>query len=334
MMRIALLGAGFMGGVHAANLALHPDVNFTLVHDVDHARAAAVAQRHGVAVTRDLEDAFNPDQIDAVIIASSTDTHAELLRRAVDADLAVLCEKPIDLDLDRAREATAYAQDRGVRAMVDFNRRFDRDYAELRSAVAAGAIGDVELIQLTSRGPAVPPLDYIAVSGGQMRDQAVHFFDLVRWITGQDPTSVQAMGSALADPRLETYGDVDTSVTTMRLPSGALAQVDCARRTGYGYDERIEVHGSEGMIEARRHLVGTVTRYHAGYSIEGGLHPGWFERVQPTYAAALSHFVSSLINGDDLRPNLADGLKAQAIAEAATLSLKSCRTEVIAYTTT
>ena len=178
MHRFALLGAGFIGSVHAASLANHPRVDFALVYDIDSARAERVAEQYGARATDNLEAAFDPDRVDAVFIASSTDTHADHLRRAADAGLAVLCEKPIDLDLDRATDAARYAVSRGIPAMVDFNRRFDRDYAEVKRAVATGEVGDVELIQLTTRGPAIPPLEYIAVSGGQMRDQTVHFFDL------------------------------------------------------------------------------------------------------------------------------------------------------------
>ncbi|MFF2315827.1 Gfo/Idh/MocA family oxidoreductase [Arthrobacter sp. NPDC058097] len=337
MQRFALLGAGFIGSVHAANLAAHPDVDFSLVFDVDHDRAKALAATHGARAAADLAEVFDSAAIDAVFIASSTDTHASHLRRAAEAGLAVLCEKPIDLDLGQAGDTAAFATKHAVRVMVDFNRRFDQDNAELKRIVDAGEIGAVELIQLTSRGPAMPPLPYIATSGGQMRDQAVHFFDLVRWLTGTDPVEVFATGSALAEPRLAEYGDVDTSVVSLRLPGGALVQIDCARRTGYGYDERIEIMGSEGMAEAGRHRTGAVSRYHSGKVVTDGMHPGWFERVQPTYAAALGHFVAGLENGtaadggSALAPSLEDGLKAQAIAEAATLSLRTGRTEKIQY---
>jgi myo-inositol 2-dehydrogenase / D-chiro-inositol 1-dehydrogenase len=331
MYRFALLGAGFIGSVHAANLASHPKIDFTLIYDIDSVRADRLATEHGAQATDDLESAFDPDRVDAVFIASSTDTHADHLRRAADAGIAVLCEKPIDLDLDRATDAARYAQRHNIRAMVDFNRRFDRDYAQLKGAVDAGEIGDIALVQLTSRGPAMPPLDYIAVSGGQLRDQTIHFFDLARWISGQDPAEVYATGTALAEPRLVEYGDIDTSVATLRLPSGAIVQIDCTRRTGYGYDERIEVLGSNGMIEARRQRTGSVSRYRAGQVIDDGLYPGWFERVQPTYAAALDYFVRSLDQDGQITPSLDDGLKAQAIAEAATRSLTSNRSEPIRY---
>jgi myo-inositol 2-dehydrogenase/D-chiro-inositol 1-dehydrogenase len=331
MVRFALLGAGFIGSVHAANLAANPGVDLALVYDIDHARAAALAKTHGTRATGDLDDAFDTGAIDAVLIASSTDTHAEHLRRAADAGIAVLCEKPIDLDLDQATEVVKYVSERSTRAMVDFNRRFDRDYLELKRVVDSGEIGDVELIQLTTRGPSMPPLEYIAVSGGQLRDQTVHFFDLARWIAGVDPTEVFATGSTLAEPRLADYGDVDTSVVTLRLPTGALVQIDSVRRIGYGYDERIEVLGSRGMVEARRRRTGAVSRYSAGTIVDDGLDASWFERVKPTYAAALDHFVTSLEGGGPITPSLGDALMAQAVAEAATRSLTSGRTEPITY---
>ncbi|MFL6064396.1 MAG: Gfo/Idh/MocA family oxidoreductase [Friedmanniella sp.] len=331
MLRFALLGAGFIGSVHAKNLARHPDVDLAVVVDVDATRADQLAQRYGAAATTEEAVAFDPGRVDAVLVASSTDSHAHHLRRAADSGLAVLCEKPIDLDLASAVEVGRHVSSTGVPVMVDFNRRFDRAYAELHRAVSEGEVGDVELVQLTSRGPTMPPLSYIASSGGQMRDQAVHFFDLARWITGQDPVEVFAAGSALADPRVAEYGDVDTSVTTLRLPSGALVQVDCARRTGYGYDEKIEVHGSTGMIEARRQRSGAVTRYTGTRVVEDGLHAGWFERLQPTYAAALDHFVRSVNTSVAPAPSLKDGLRAQAIAEAATTSLTSRASVPITY---
>jgi myo-inositol 2-dehydrogenase/D-chiro-inositol 1-dehydrogenase len=331
VLRFSLLGAGFIGSVHAANLAAHPRIDFALVHDVDDARARAVADRHGARVATDLDAALDPDAVDAVLIASSTDMHSAHLRRAADAGLAIFCEKPIDLDLQHATETVRYVADRGTRAMVDFNRRFDHDYAELKRLVDAGQVGAVELVQMSTRGPSMPPLSYVAVSGGQMRDQTVHFFDLSRWLTGLDPVEVFAAGSPLAEPRVAEYGDVDTSVVTLRLPGGGLVVIDSARRTGYGYDERIEVFGSAGMVEARRQRTGSVSRYTAGAVVDDGLHPGWFERVRPTYAAALDHFVTALATDAPLGPSLEDGLRAQAVAEAATRSLTSGRSEPIRY---
>lgn len=329
MRRISLIGAGFIGTVHAGNLASHPGVDFVSVYDPDRSRAGAVASRFGASLAGCVDEALHG--VDAVYIASSTDTHAELLRAAVDSGVAVLIEKPIDLDLARASGAAAHARGRGVPVMVNFNRRFDRDHAELRRRCQRGDIGAVELLSLSSRGPEVPPLSYIEVSGGQFRDQAVHFYDLARWITGEDPVSVTAVGSALASPELARYGDVDTSVSLLRLPSGGLVQVDCMRRTGHGYDERIEAVGSLGLVESGRMPTDNVRLYRGGEQVTGGLHPGWFERVRPTYAEALDHFVRALEGDHPMTPGLDDGLKAQAIAEAATASLRSGRTEPVHY---
>lgn len=329
MQRFALLGAGFIGSVHAGNLAAHPDVAFTSVYDVSAERAQAIADKYGATAAASVEAALTG--VDAVFIASSTDTHAANLRAAVDAGVAALCEKPIDLSLDRAREVVAYAESKDARVMVNFNRRFDPDHAELKRIVDAGGVGSVELVQLTCRGPVVPPLEYVKVSGGQLRDQTVHFFDLARWIAGADPVEVFAAGSALAEPKLVEYDDVDTSVCVLKLPDGALVQIDNNRRTGYGYDERIEVLGSVGLVESMRHRVRQVTQYLPGQVVHSQLYAGWFERMQPTYYQALDHFVRLLEAGAPIAPSLRDGLKAQAIAEAATRSLHTGVSERIAY---
>lgn len=329
MQRFALVGAGFIGSVHAGNLAANPDVDFVSVYNASAERAQAVADQHGARAVASVAEAL--DGVDAVFIASSTDTHAANLRAAVDAGVAALCEKPIDLSMERAREVVAYAREKGGNVMVNFNRRFDPDHAELKRIVDGGGVGAVELIQLTSRGPVVPPLDYIKVSGGQFRDQTVHFFDLARWIAGADPIEVFATGSALADPRLADYDDVDTSVCVLKMQSGALVQIDNNRRTGYGYDERVEVLGSTGMVQSMAHRVRAVTRYGAGEAVQSGMPSGWFDRMQPTYALALDHFVQLLETGAPIEPSLSDGLKAQAIAEAATRSLHTGVSEKIVY---
>jgi len=330
MLRFALLGAGFIGTVHAESLAKHPEVDFRLVFDLDSERAATLAQRHG-AQAGTLAECFDRDQVDAVLIASSTNAHAEHLRLAADNDMPTLCEKPIDLDLARAHETVAYCEERNLTAMVGFNRRFDRDHDEVQRAVQSGEVGTIELVEMSARGPAMPPIEYVAVSGGLFRDSTVHFFDLTRWITGMDPVEVFAAGSRLVDPRIEKYGDVDTAVVTLKLPNGGLVVLDNTRRAGYGYDEKIEVFGSEGMIESRRNRTGSVSRYLPGQVIESGLHAGWFERVQPTYFRALDAFVRSLAGEKILIPTLRDGLKAQALAEAANRSLVSGRSEPVEY---
>lgn len=331
MIRFALLGAGFIGKVHAASLAAHPSVELVYVYDVAADRAEEIASLYGAKATTDLDAIYNKGDIDAVLIASSTPTHSEHLRRAADAGIAAYCEKPIDLSFDAARETVEYCEGKKIVAMVGFNRRFDRDHDEVHTAVEAGEIGNIELVEMSARGPSLAPIEYLRTSGGIFRDSTVHFFDLTRWITGMDPVEVYATGSRMVDPRLEEFGDVDTAVITLKLSNGGLVVLDNTRRASYGYDEKIEVYGSEGMIESRRNRTGSVSRYVQGKVIDSGLHAGWFERVQPTYYAALDSFVKALEAGAAPAPSLRDGLKAQAIAEAATKSLASGKAEKVEY---
>ncbi len=321
MVHFALVGAGFMGNVHAANLARHPVVSLDFVADIDVERARATADKYG-ASTIEVDSVFESN-VDAVLIASSTDTHADLMERAAAVGQAIYCEKPIDLDIDRAKRASRAVERAGVPFMIGFNRRFDLSHAGVKNAIDDGEVGRIEIVQLTSRGPTPPPLSYLEVSGGQMRDQAIHFFDLARWLTGDEPVEIFAIGDALVDPAVGEAGDVDTSLVVMRMASGALCQIDCSRRTAYGYDERLEVFGSLGMVESRRQRTRHVSLYKGRNVVEDGMHPGWFERVEDTYRAALDAFVR-VLEGEDLDlPSLGDGLAAQTIADAATLSLQS-----------
>lgn len=321
MINIAQFGAGFIGQVHAKNLSEHPGVNFARVYDADPARAQAAAEKFGTTAAATIEEILEDSSIDAVLIASSTNTHADLLKAAARAGKAVFLEKPIDLSYEVAQEAAGVAEEAGVPVMIDLNRRFDASNEAVREAVLSGEIGNVELIELSSRGPSLPPIDYLKVSGGQMRDQNVHFFDLMCWITGLEPVSVSAMGSALVDPQVAEVGDVDTSVAILKLSNGALCQIDAQRRIGYGYDERIEVNGLKSMVEAGRQRTGWVNRYSKDQISTNGMHAGWFERIEPTYRAALDAFVDALEKGEAPSPSLEDGLRAQRIAEAATEAL-------------
>jgi myo-inositol 2-dehydrogenase/D-chiro-inositol 1-dehydrogenase len=321
MKRFALLGAGFIGGVHARSLAAHPGVGFELVADVDEARARTIAERHG-AKASSVDGLFLAD-VDAILIASSTNTHADFMERAAAAGKAIFCEKPIDLDAERARKACDVVARARVPFMIGFNRRFDASHAAVREAVEQGEVGKVEIVQLTSRGPEPPPIAYVKVSGGQMRDQTIHFFDLLRWLTKDEPVEIYAIGAALVDPAIGAAGDVDTSLVTMRMASGAFCQIDSSRRAAYGYDERIEVFGSAGCAESRRQRYRSMSLYKGRTVIEDGMHAGWFERIEASYYQALDAFVRHL-NGERVEiPSLDDGLKAQVIADAATRSLQS-----------
>ncbi|WP_313373475.1 Gfo/Idh/MocA family oxidoreductase [Pantoea sp. CTOTU50773] len=318
--RFALIGSGFIGQVHAANLAAHPGVELALVCDIDASRAEAVAQRYG-AKAASVQQALSSDGIDAVLIASATPTHAELLEQAVLAGKAVYCEKPIDLSLQRAREVVEKISPVQVPVTVGFNRRFDQSHQQLKSQLKQGLIGRTELIQMVCRASELPPISYLQASGGQMRDQAIHFFDLLRWLTEDEVSTVGALGAALAMPEIRDF-DVDTSVLIMRMQQGALAQLDNTRRTAYGYDERISVMGSEGMLASESQSARGATLYQGKGITQPGLYADWFSRVKETYYTHLDAFVRH-IGGEKIEglPGLIDGLRAQAIAEAAQLSL-------------
>ncbi|ORM69845.1 Gfo/Idh/MocA family oxidoreductase [Pantoea rwandensis] len=320
LQRFALIGSGFIGQVHAANLAAHPGIELAMVCDIDLSRAEAVAQRYG-ARAASVQQALNSKAIDAVLIASATPTHADLLEQAVLAGKAVYCEKPIDLSLQRAREVVEKISPVQVPVTVGFNRRFDQSHQQLKAQLKQGVIGRSELIQMVCRASELPPLSYLQASGGQMRDQAIHFFDLLRWLTEDEVKTVGAMGAALAMPEIRDF-DVDTSVLIMRMQQGALAQLDNTRRTAYGYDERISVMGSEGMLSSESQSARGATLYQGKGITQPGLYADWFSRVKETYYTHLDAFVRH-INGEKVEglPGLIDGLRAQAIAEAAQLSL-------------
>ena len=318
--RFALVGSGFIGQVHAASLARHEGSALTMVADAAPERAQALAARYGArAVT--VSEAIHSDAIDAVLIASSTPSHAELLEAAARAGKAVYCEKPIDLSLARAREVVERVLPLNVPVTVGFNRRFDSSHQQLRRQLEQGLIGRVELVQMVCRASSMPPLDYLRSSGGQMRDQAIHFFDLLRFLTGDEVRTVAAMGAALALPDIAEFGDVDTSILMMQMRGGALAQLDNTRRTGHGYDERITLLGAEGALESGSQSPAGPTLWRGNQRIEPGLWPDWFSRVQGSYYQHLDAFIRSL-NGETVAdlPGLLDGLCGQhGVIDAAQL---------------
>jgi myo-inositol 2-dehydrogenase / D-chiro-inositol 1-dehydrogenase len=330
MLKVAIIGTGFIGSVHARNVALHAATELVAVSDVNLESARKLAATTGAKAIGDAAEIFGSEEVEAVFICTSTNTHVDYLKRAAQAGKAVYCEKPIGLDYQEAVDAVSVVRASKVPVMLGFNRRFDPNHAALCDEVRRGDIGDLEIIQLTSRGPNLPAINYLATSGGQMRDQTVHFFDLLRWIANDEPQEVYAVGAAMVDPKVAEVGDVDTSIVTIRMTSGALCQIDCSRRTAYGYDERIEVFGSKGMIESRRQRARGVSRYLGDRIIEDGLHAGWFERVEQSYYRALNAFAEAISKGSSPSPSLEDGLKAQLLADKATESLKTGRAVKIA----
>src|SRR6202023_3017378 len=325
MLKIAVIGTGFIGSVHAKNIARHPGAELVAVSDANIEFAKKTAAITGAHAVSDVAEIFNNKGIDAVLIATPTDTHVDYLKRAAEAGKAIYCEKPIGLDYGEAEEAVRAVRAAGVPVMLGFNRRFDASHAAVKEAVDRGDVGKVEILQLTSRGPKPPPISYVKVSGGQLRDQTIHFFDLLRWLTNDEPVEVYAIGAALVDPAIGDAGDVDTSIVSIRLASGAFCQIDSSRRAAYGYDERIEVFGYEGLVDSPRQTFRWFLLYKGRQILRDGLHPGWFERIEQSYYAAIDAFLSSLEKGTPPSPSLEDGLRAQLIADKATESIKTAQ---------
>ena len=330
MIKFALFGAGFIGKIHGANIAKHPHAKLAYIYDVNTAAAEQLAAQLGSRVAASPEEIWSSD-VDAALIASSTNTHADLLNGAIRANKPTYCEKPIDLDINRVKDVVQQAGQTDLPMLVGFSRRFDANHLGVRQALQNGEIGKLEMMHITSRGPQPPPLSYVKVSGGQLRDQTIHFFDMLRWLAGEDPVEVYATGAALIDPAIGEAGDVDTSMVILKLASGALCHIDCSRRADYGYDERVEVFGSKGMALSNRKPRREITLYQGEKVISDGLHPGWFERMEPTFYQALDAFIKA-VQGEQMEyPTLWDGLMAQVIAEAAVESLKTNQAVKITY---
>ncbi len=323
-MQVALFGAGRIGKIHAGNLVRQPGVRLAHVVDVNAPAAQALAAQYGARVS-DAETALRDPEVRAVVIASSTDTHADLLMRAAAARKAIFCEKPVDLDLARARSCADAVKQAGVTCLIGFQRRYDPTFAAVRARIDAGEIGTPEMLVVTSRDPGAPPVDYIRVSGGIFKDMLIHDFDIFRWILGDEAKTVYAAGSCLTDPAIETAGDIDATAVTLRTRSGRLAQINTLRRAAYGYDQRFEVIGSKGMLQAGNHRPTEVTAATA-QSVSNDLPEHFFlERYRVAYANEMAHFFEALAAGTPVRTTIEDGVKALELADAATRSWRERR---------
>jgi myo-inositol 2-dehydrogenase/D-chiro-inositol 1-dehydrogenase len=317
MLRIAVLGAGRIGRIHGHNIAASSRAKLVGVADADVSAATALAQEAGAKVAG-IEDLMTAADVDAVFVCSPTDTHADLTERAVRAGKAVFCEKPVDLSAERIRACLKIVEDTGRPLMVGFNRRFDPNFAELKRRVDRGDVGSVELVTILSRDPGPPPLDYVKRSGGLFRDMMIHDLDMARFLLGEDPTEVYAVGSALVDPAIGEAGDVDTAAVLLKTESGKICQISNSRRATYGYDQRIEVHGSKGLVRANNVALTTVeSASEAGFRTDPVL-PFFLERYAAAYRAELDHFIDAVARKQPPAPSGLDGLKAQLLADAAT----------------
>jgi len=321
-MKIGLLGAGRIGRIHGGNIAAHPRASLAAVADAD----AAAAQRLAMAANATIgtvDSIIESKDIDAVVICTPTDTHADLIERAARAGKAVFCEKPVDLNAARIRACLDVVRGAKARLMVGFNRRFDPSFASVRARIAAGEIGTVELVTILSRDPSPPPPSYVARSGGLFRDMMIHDFDMARFLLGEEPVEVHAVGSCLVDPQIGAAGDVDTAAVLLKTASGKIAQISNSRRATYGYDQRIEVHGSLGLLAAgNQHATTVMLAGTSGYQSDPAL-PFFLERYAEAYRRELDAFVASVLDDAPIAPSGEDGLKAQLLADAATQAATS-----------
>jgi myo-inositol 2-dehydrogenase / D-chiro-inositol 1-dehydrogenase len=325
MVKFAVLGCGRIGYMHALNLARHPRAELAYVYDVIADAAATAAGATGARQARAVDEILGANDVQAVLIASSTDTHLDLLVRAVESGKAVLCEKPLDLDLAKVDASWTRIKDKNPTIMVGFNRRFDASFKAMRDRIRAGEIGKLEQVVITSRDPSPPPVAYIKVSGGLFRDMTIHDFDMARFLMG-DIESVHGVGANLVDPAIEAAGDIDAAMITLVARSGALCQISNSRRSVYGYDQRIEAFGEKGMLQAGNQRSTTVSFWGAAATEarDPVLH-FFIERYTPAYLAEIDHFVDCVEKGTAPLTGYADGREALRLADAALESMTTGR---------
>ena len=325
MKNVAVFGAGRIGRIHASNLATLPGIQLKYVCDAVPAAAADLAQQLGAQVS-DIDAVFADASIDAVAICSPTSTHSDLIARAAQAGKHVFCEKPVDLSVPRAEAVARTVAEAGVACMIGFQRRFDPTFNEARRRLDAGEIGQPEMLIITSRDPGAPPVEYIKQSGGIFRDMLIHDLDLFRWILcadGDEAAWLSATGSVLTDPAVGEAGDWDSTAVTIKTRQGRLCQINTSRRAAYGYDQRFELLGSQGLLQCGNHKPTEVVLWDAS-----GVHADkpeafFLQRYAAAYRLEIEHFFDCLQSGKPFRTTVEDGVKAQQLADAATLSAQS-----------
>lgn len=326
-MKIGLIGAGRIGKLHGELLTYHiPQAAIKTVAeiDIDNIRPWA-KQLNIVNLTTDTSDILNDPEIEAVLICSSTDTHAQLIIEAARAGKHIFCEKPIDFNIKKIKQALKSVQDAGVKLQIGFNRRFDHNFMKVREYVESGKLGAVHIIKITSRDPAPPPLAYLKVSGGIFLDMTIHDFDMARYLSISEVEEVYAQGAVLVDPAIGGIGDVDTAITTLKFKNGAMGVIDNSRQAVYGYDQRVEVFGSKGYVEVENDFPNS-----AKLSTADGVtrdKPQYFflERYKMSYIEELKTFVDAVAKDKEPPVTGSDGLQPVLIGTAALKSLKERR---------
>jgi myo-inositol 2-dehydrogenase / D-chiro-inositol 1-dehydrogenase len=323
--RFALLGAGRIGKVHAKAITSNPEAKLVAVADAMPKAAEDIAARYGCAV-RTIDEIAASAEIDAVVICTPTDTHADLIETFSEAGKAMFCEKPIDLSLARVKACLSEVELNKSTLMVGFNRRFDPHFMAVRDAIDDGRIGKVEMVTITSRDPGPPPVDYIKRSGGIFRDMTIHDFDMARFLLGEEIAAVTAQASVLVDPAIGEAGDYDSVSVMLATATGKHATISNSRRATYGYDQRIEVHGSDGVVSAENQRAVSIEIAGANGYTRPPLHDFFMTRYTEAYANEIAAFIDAIAGRRSASPGGRDGLIALALADAALMSVKESRT--------
>ncbi|KKC39609.1 inositol 2-dehydrogenase [Devosia epidermidihirudinis] len=322
--RFGLLGAGRIGKVHAKAVSSNSQAQLIAVADAVAQAASDLAKQYACEV-RSIEQILASADIDAVVICTPTDTHADLIEQFVRAGKAVFCEKPIDLDVERVKACLKVVDAESGTLMVGFNRRFDPHFQAVKDVITKGEIGAVEMVTIISRDPGAPPVEYIKRSGGIFRDMTIHDFDMARYLLGEEIDTVTAQASVLVDPAIGAAGDYDSASVMLSTASGKHATISNSRRATYGYDQRIEVHGSKGSVSAENQRPVSIEVANASGYTRPPLHDFFMTRYLDAYAREISSFIDAVESKSPANPSGLDGLIALALAEAALKSVKEGR---------
>ena len=325
---VGIIGAGRIGKIHASNIVYFiPEAKVVTVADVNMTpEIESWAKGLGIAhVTKNPDEIFADPEISVVLICSSTDTHADLIIKAAKAKKNIFCEKPVDLTVKKVVSALKAVKAAGVKLQVGFNRRFDHNFARVRDLVKAGEIGDPQIVKITSRDPAPPPISYVAVSGGLFLDMMIHDFDMARFQAGSEVVEVYAKGAVLVDPAIGKAGDVDTAIVTLTFANGVLCTIDNSRKAVYGYDQRVEVFGSKGAASAENDLPSRV-KLSTETCVSEDLPLHFFlERYKDAYINEVKAFFDAIVNGKEVLVGGEDGLRNLVVGLAAKKSLAEGR---------
>ena len=324
--KVAVAGLGRIGKIHLTNICQNfPELEVVAVMDVFD-ESKSIGEKFMIPnFEKDFDDLLAVPGLDAVIICSPTDTHADYVVKAAKARKQIFCEKPLDLSLEKVKKTLEIVRESGVKLMLGFNRRFDPNFLQIKNMVEAGNVGDPQLLKITSRDPGPPPISYIKVSGGLFMDMAIHDFDMARYIMGKEVVEVYSRGAVLVDPEIGMAGDIDTALTTLTFADGTMANIDNSRNAVYGYDQRLEVFGSGGMVKADNNFPDN-HQYFGTDGIHGSLPLNFFlERYTASYLNEMSSFFESIQSGEELPVTGEDGLEAMKIALAALKSVKENR---------